>query len=138
MKVLWCWRCAGPMPMLDDDEFELVMAAQREGPSVVERERVRRGLPSQLPSRSPHARSPQLVAMLDMYRLLTGFDETVPGAVAHHRISLYGPPCPGCKKPLRTANAKYCVDCGYGMDTARSDPRPLAVREPKSFRDSLE
>jgi hypothetical protein len=49
---------------------------------------------------------------LEMYKAITGFEETNPNALWHHRISLLGPPCDACGKPLRTAVAKRCVECG--------------------------
>ncbi len=49
--------------------------------------------------------------MLREYKRITGFRETVPNAVAHHRVSMYGPPCNACGKPLRTPRAKFCAGC---------------------------
>lgn len=49
---------------------------------------------------------------LDEYERLTGFRETNPNAVWHHRLALYGPPCRVCSKPLRTPQASRCVACG--------------------------
>lgn len=49
---------------------------------------------------------------LAMYKALTGFEETNPDALWHHRLSLLGPPCSSCGKPLRTSVAKRCVECG--------------------------
>ncbi len=49
---------------------------------------------------------------LRLYQDMTGFRETNPDALWHHRLSLYGPPCKACGKPLRTPQAKLCAACG--------------------------
>jgi hypothetical protein len=49
---------------------------------------------------------------LRRYNELTGFGETVMNALWHHRVSLYGPPCRMCQKPLRTPRAQWCAACG--------------------------
>jgi len=51
--------------------------------------------------------------LLDYYFGLTGFEETEPNAIMHHRISIYGPACGGCGKPYRTPKASFCAACGY-------------------------
>ena len=48
---------------------------------------------------------------LARYGKLTGFMETNADALFHHRLSVYGPPCHVCGKPLRTPQAKYCAMC---------------------------
>jgi hypothetical protein len=50
--------------------------------------------------------------MLDYYNELTGFGETEPNAIMHHRIAQYGPPCENCGKPYRTPEASFCAACG--------------------------
>lgn len=49
---------------------------------------------------------------LELYAQLTGFTETNPNVLFHHRLSLYGPSCADCSKPLRTPLARRCVCCG--------------------------
>ena len=50
--------------------------------------------------------------LLEYYESVTGFGETIPNAIMHHRISQYGPPCENCNKPYRTPEASLCPACG--------------------------
>lgn len=50
--------------------------------------------------------------LLDYYKEVTGFEETEPNAIMHHRIAQYGPPCENCGKPYRTPQASFCAACG--------------------------
>ena len=90
MKLLWCWRCHGEFPMLDDQEFQTVMTRRQKG-GITPRE--------------------EFLPVLAEYERTTGLRETNPNAVWHHRLSLYGPPCKSCGKPLRTPRAKLCGSC---------------------------
>jgi hypothetical protein len=86
MKPLWCWRCKIEGPMLDDDEYKLVTSKHETkgtGGKAEIRERF-------------------FGPVLREYERITGFRETNPNAIYHHRLSLYGPPCARCQKPLRT------------------------------------
>jgi hypothetical protein len=47
-----------------------------------------------------------------LYKKFTGFDETNPVAIAHHRLSYFGPPCENYGRLYRTPRAKLCVECG--------------------------
>jgi hypothetical protein len=40
------------------------------------------------------------------YEHITGLHEENPNAIYHHVLSMYGPPCANCGKPLRTPRAK--------------------------------
>jgi hypothetical protein len=91
MKMLWCWRCKAEMPMLDDDEFQRVSALFDTGTGGI-RER-------------------KFAPALREYERITGFRETNPNALYHHVLSMYGPPCANCGKPLRTPKAKLCGSC---------------------------
>jgi hypothetical protein len=92
MKMIWCWRCKMDMPMLDDDEYRQVAVLLDKGSGESRREQI-------------------FGAFLQEYERITGFHETNPNAVFHHRISLYGPPCAYCSRPLRTPRAKLCGSC---------------------------
>lgn len=58
------------------------------------------------------SRQEQFKALLDHFNGITGFGETEPNAIMHHRISMYGPPCEACGKPYRTLVATICAACG--------------------------
>lgn len=96
MKVLYCWRCKMEVPMLEEDEY-------------AEAHRLY-GLHFRDLSLSWEERFREL---LDFYNDLTGFGETHPNAIMHHRVSLYGPPCENCGKPYRTPQASFCAACGH-------------------------
>jgi len=91
MQWLWCWRCRAEMPMLDEAEYESVV--QRFYPHSIEKRKLN----------YPEVR--------EEYTRITGYVETNPSAIYHHRLFSYGPPCHKCKKPLRTPKAKLCGNC---------------------------
>jgi len=91
MRTLWCWRCKAEMPMLDDDEFKRVSSLFNTGAGEI-RER-------------------KFGPALREYERITGVRETNPNALYHHVLSMYGPPCANCGKPLRTPKARLCGSC---------------------------
>lgn len=88
MKTQWCWRCKRNVPMLDEQEFALLL--------------------SKMPSPNPE----KFGDVLAEFERLTGYPETNVNAVWHHRIANHGPPCPRCGKVLRTPVAYKCFECG--------------------------
>jgi hypothetical protein len=90
MKVQWCGRCGMDVPMVDEDEFASLWAKFQSAPLPEKRQ-----------------------VLLDEYERLTGYKETIFTAVFHHRICMYGPPCPKCGKVLRTPIAYKCFECGH-------------------------
>jgi hypothetical protein len=79
------------MPMLDEAEYQTVA--------------------SKRPVQASSSLKKQFSDALDEFERITGFREENPNAIWHHRLSLYGPPCTNCGKPLRTPRAKLCGSC---------------------------
>jgi hypothetical protein len=52
----------------------------------------------------------------EKYKELTGVNEDNHVAIMHHRMSMYGPECKYCGKPLRTAKASVCAGCGRDQE----------------------
>jgi hypothetical protein len=90
MRMLWCWRCKAEMPMLEEEEYIRVISLRPSGGTNLQE---------------------RFAKMLAEYERITGFRETDPNAVFHHRLAIYGPPCRFCGKPLRTPQAKLCGAC---------------------------
>ena len=104
MKKLWCWRCQMEIPMLDEEEFKKAYELYGKGFENT-RERIGTNLSFE--------RKEAFREVLDYYFEVTGFRETEPNAIMHHRIEQYGPPCENCGKPYRTKQATFCAACGH-------------------------
>jgi hypothetical protein len=52
------------------------------------------------------------------YERMTGYRETNPNAIYHHRLSIYGPPCGRCGRLLRTPAASFCASCGWRRESS--------------------
>jgi len=108
MQMMYCWRCQMDMPMLDEDEFKIIKRLYSDGIRTTKEIRQKYNLAL---DECPPAKE-RFQPLLKKYFEMTGFEETVPAAIMHHRISQYGPPCKHCGKPLRTPAATFCASCG--------------------------
>ena len=93
--------------MLDELEWHQVIPLLRDGVEAIKQNRLHNKVGVQ---KAKEAASAQDV--LAKYLETTGFNETNAEVLWHHRLSLYGPPCHACGKPLRTPRAKLCAECG--------------------------
>jgi len=103
-QVLYCWRCKTDIPMLDEGEWEQVAALFQDT--------VNRAANETAPANKGTGHRERA---LERYFQITGFRETNANALWHHRISLFGPPCVACGKPLRTPKARLCAECGAAV-----------------------
>jgi hypothetical protein len=105
MQSHYCWRCREVVPMLDEDEFEIVSELYSAGIKATKEFRQQHGLPL------AHVPIDDLFRPCrEAYERLTGYRDMHENAIIHHRLSLYGPPCPICGKPFRTPTATRCVE----------------------------
>ncbi len=108
MKQPWCWRCKSEVPMLDEDEYAEV--ARLYGDAIKGTKEFRQRWGVSLENASIQER---FEPVRTLYERLTGMKNCHQNAIMHHRISLYGPPCKRCQRPLRTPKAKPCGSCMY-------------------------
>jgi hypothetical protein len=104
------------LPMLDEAEFAVVSNLYCEAMHATKEYRQRYGLPLDDCPISELFRP-----VRDAYKRMAGFDEANENAIMHHRISIYGPPCETCGKPLRTPQARICAACWAPRSEAVSD-----------------
>ena len=116
MRMLWCRRCKAEVPMLNEAEYASVRDLYRQAMKGTREYRQRWGIPLKDATTEERFRPVCL-----HYEELTGYKETNPNAIMHHRLSLYGPPCKRCGKPLRTPKAKLCGACMHPVAPNKSD-----------------
>jgi hypothetical protein len=95
-----------PIPMLTDDEWRQVAPLLRLDTERIKdyREEQQVGLRAAMDALGFEA--------CEKYFELTGFRETNPNAIWHHRLSDYGPECSDCGHLFRTPQASFCAECG--------------------------
>ena len=92
--------------MLDEDEFAGVSRLYKESILATKEYRERWGVSLQSTPTEELFRP-----VREEYERLTGMKDCHYDAIRHHRISLYGPPCKHCQRPLRTPKARVCGNC---------------------------
>jgi hypothetical protein len=97
--------------MLDEQEYAIISELFSQGMRATKEYRQKYNLPA-----SGGTIEDRFQPVRDAYRQITGVDETNHLAILHHRISLYGPECHNCGKPLRTERANFCAACGTRRD----------------------
>ena len=102
-RTIYCWRCRKDIPMLTEEEWQLVSPYLTKSIEQIKRYRQEHGC--SLAEATAKGFGEDALAV---YEKITGFKEINAHALFHHRLSLYGPPCPSCGKPLRTPQAR-CV-----------------------------
>jgi hypothetical protein len=117
-RTVYCWRCRMDLPMLTDDEYERLSPHLSNAIREIQSYRQQHGCSlAEARANAYGARA------LEIYRDLTGFQETNVDALFHHRLSVYGPPCHACGKLLRTPQARWCAECGAERAQAQG-PQP--------------
>lgn len=122
-RTVYCWRCRMELPMLTEAEWAIVSPLLTEAIRDLKRYRQSHG-----GSPAEARQQPFGDEALACYRQITGFEETNFDALYHHRLSLLGPDCHACNKPLRTPRAKLCAECG----APRQDSPPGTGQESRS------
>jgi hypothetical protein len=95
------------VPMLTEAEWALMESALQSALSDLQAYRAMHGCSLKEAKAASFGQN-----ALKLYKELTGFEETNLNALWHHRLSIYGPLCSACGKPLRTPQAHSCAACG--------------------------
>lgn len=106
MQWLWCWRCKREMPMLDEDEYGEILNLYGDCARATKEFGQRWNVPLEEANLEERFRP-----LRQRYEEITAYRETNHNAIMHHQLSLYGPPCKRCGRPLRTPKAKLCGAC---------------------------
>ncbi len=106
MKTYYCWRCQCEIPMLEENEWERIYPVLKVNLEKIVRIRKERECDLVTAKRLAFNEA------CDVYFEMTGFRETEPNAIWHHRLANYGPECPQCGHLFRTPKAAFCANCG--------------------------
>lgn len=111
MQRMWCWRCKQEVPMLDEEEYAEIFRLY--SAATLDVKNFRRTHETSLENTPLHE---LYKPVCTEYERITGMCESDYDEIMMHRISLYGPPCKRCQKPLRTPKAKICGACMHPVN----------------------
>ncbi len=106
-KTCHCWRCKMPVPMLTKEEWHEVGPLLELDIKRIKSHRQETGMELW------EALATLRHQACEKYFEITGFRETNPNALWHHRLSVHGPACPSCGHLFRTPEASFCANCGF-------------------------
>ena len=104
---VYCWRCNVEVPMLSEEEWTELEPFLNWMVENIQKYRTYNACSLEEARKRAWEKE-----ALDAYERITGFHETNVSCLYHHRLSLIGPRCVCCGKPLRTPKAPYCASCG--------------------------
>ena len=110
-RMMYCWRCAQDMPMLDEDEWAVMAPYMGSVVSEIKAYRAEHGV-TLAQAAGAGAPGQRRLSALEKFEELTGMALGNVNAIWHHRVASFGPPCTHCGRPLRTPRASHCAECG--------------------------
>jgi hypothetical protein len=108
MENKYCWRCKMVVPFLDERESKEVLNLYKKCVKLAKNYRaINKATLSETPL------DEIFLPVREAYEKMTGYKNMHHDAIMHHELSLLGPDCLNCAKPLRTPAAKLCPECGW-------------------------
>jgi hypothetical protein len=108
MEKKYCWRCKKVVPFLNEEGYKKIENLYFECMELAKNYRV-----THKTTLSETPLNDIFLPVREAYEKMTGYKNMHHDAIMHHGLSLLGPDCPNCGKPLRTAVAKLCPECGW-------------------------
>ena len=106
MKTYYCWKCGCDAPFLEEDEWTTFEPYATETVKAIKDYRKETG------AGLAEAKAAVEDTTVERFLKLTGFRLPSWESARHHRLSSWGPECPGCGHQIRTDRASFCANCG--------------------------